>query len=342
MSVSLVPRSNDPRLAALLSADTDAGTWRAIEQLLDGEISSIIRDTVSRRLGRSHQAADHIDDVVGEVRLKLTQKFWSLRAGAGEPIENLGAYCVTTSEHVCYGFLRRQFPERTRLRNRLRYALTHHPAMTLEADLNGVWRCQSTALRRPVAPGATQALLDSPRDFVARLGVHLSAPLPAVVERLLSACENPVEFDRFVEVMATLLGVHDAPPVTNAPDAQSSDRLEQIPDRTPGIQEVLEQRTSLLDVWQELVALPVRQRVAVLLNLRDPEGGAILQMLPATGVVTMAEIAAALGVSDVELHALWDALPLDDLSIAGRLGVTRQQVINLRKSGRARLARRVR
>jgi len=342
MPVSIAPRPNDPRLSALLSAATDADAWRAIEDLLDGDISPLIRDTVSRRLGRSHQAVDQLDDVVGEVRLKLTQKFWSLRAGAGEPVENLSAYSVTTSEHVCYGFLRRQFPERTRLRNRLRYALTHHPALKLEADPHGVWRCQSTALRRPVSPGATQALLDGPRDVVARLGVNLSAPLPAVVERLLSACESPVEFDRFVEVMATLLGVHDVPPVTNSPETQSSDRLEQIPDRAPGIQEVLEQRTSLLDVWHELVALPARQRVALLLNLRDPEGGAILQMLPATGVVSMAQIAEALGVSDAELHALWDALPLDDLSIAGRLGLTRQQVINLRKSGRARLARRVR
>jgi hypothetical protein len=40
------------------------------------------------------------------------------------------------------------------------------------------------------------------------------------------------------------------------------------------------------------------------------------------------------------LSALWDQLPLDDLSIAARLGVTRQQVINLRKAARARLARR--
>jgi hypothetical protein len=38
---------------------------------------------------------------------------------------------------------------------------------------------------------------------------------------------------------------------------------------------------------------------------------------------------------------LWKELPLDDLTIAGRLGATRQQVINLRKSARARLVRRL-
>jgi hypothetical protein len=42
------------------------------------------------------------------------------------------------------------------------------------------------------------------------------------------------------------------------------------------------------------------------------------------------------------LRTLLTRLPLDDLTIAARLGLTRQQVINLRKSARLRLARRLR
>ena len=42
-----------------------------------------------------------------------------------------------------------------------------------------------------------------------------------------------------------------------------------------------------------------------------------------------------------ELAGMWNSLPLDDRGIAERLGITRQQVINLRKSARARLARRM-
>jgi hypothetical protein len=34
-------------------------------------------------------------------------------------------------------------------------------------------------------------------------------------------------------------------------------------------------------------------------------------------------------------------LPLDDLELAAHLAVTRQQIINLRKAARARLARRL-
>jgi hypothetical protein len=42
-----------------------------------------------------------------------------------------------------------------------------------------------------------------------------------------------------------------------------------------------------------------------------------------------------------EFANLWNELPLEDASIASLLGVTRQQVINLRKSARERLTRRM-
>jgi hypothetical protein len=38
---------------------------------------------------------------------------------------------------------------------------------------------------------------------------------------------------------------------------------------------------------------------------------------------------------------VWNDLPIEDARIAELLGVTRQQVINARKSGRERLARRL-
>ena len=59
------------------------------------------------------------------------------------------------------------------------------------------------------------------------------------------------------------------------------------------------------------------------------------------GVASLSRIAEALGMTVQELAAVWHSLPLDDLTIAARLGVSRQQVINARKSARLRLARRM-
>jgi len=96
----------------------------------------------------------------------------------------------------------------------------------------------------------------------------------------------------------------------------------------------------LEQIWREALDLPLRQRLALPLNLRAPEGGDALRLLPETDVAAKDEIAEALEMPLAELVALWEALPLDDATIASWLGVTRQQVINLRKSARQRLGRR--
>jgi CRP-like cAMP-binding protein len=61
-----------------------------------------------------------------------------------------------------------------------------------------------------------------------------------------------------------------------------------------------------------------------------------------TGTARFDDVATALGMTAEELSAIWNDLPLDDLRIAALLNVTRQQVINLRKSARDRLRRRLR
>ena len=74
---------------------------------------------------------------------------------------------------------------------------------------------------------------------------------------------------------------------------------------------------------------------------RTQYGGGGIDLFPLTGVAGWREIAAALDMPADEYAALWPDLPLDDTEIARRMGATRQQVINLRKAARARLARRM-
>jgi len=64
-------------------------------------------------------------------------------------------------------------------------------------------------------------------------------------------------------------------------------------------------------------------------------------LFPETGIASIRQIAATLEMEDEELAELWGKIPLDDLEIAQRLSVTRQQVINLRQSARKRLGRRM-
>jgi hypothetical protein len=100
-------------------------------------------------------------------------------------------------------------------------------------------------------------------------------------------------------------------------------------------------RTKLLArVWEEVADLPLRQRTALLLNLRDANGTGLLWLLPVLGVATLRQIARVLETPDSEFARLWREIPLDDAAIAERLACNRQQVINLRMSARKRLRNR--
>lgn len=341
MSTVTRPHTDDPRLRPFLDARTEESASAALDSLLHGEPDRVVRDSVRRALGESGIDASHLEDIASQVRLGLVRRLWSRRNGGGEPIENFLGYAVGVAENECYGFLRRRYPERTRFRNRVRYATSHHPGTMLEKDARGVWQCRTrrTGGRTP-QPGATRAFLDDPHGWVSATQLETTLPLPALIDALLARLDRQLELDRLVEALATILGIVDTHRLIRRA-APAEEGEEEIPDPAPGIGDLLQQRESLERVWSEIVELPPRQRAALLLNLRDPDGGGILQMLPATGAATAAAIAAALGMETAELETLWGTLPLDDLSIAVRLGLTRQQIINLRKAARARLARRL-
>ena len=69
-------------------------------------------------------------------------------------------------------------------------------------------------------------------------------------------------------------------------------------------------------VWSEIGGLPVRQRVALLLNLAGPASQDMLSLMPATGIASWAQIAAALEMDAARLQALVPGLPHDDHTIA--------------------------
>jgi hypothetical protein len=103
----------------------------------------------------------------------------------------------------------------------------------------------------------------------------------------------------------------------------------------------LENLQSLRSLWSEIAELPPNQRVALLLGARDASGESVLRLLPGTGIATIRQIAETLLLDARALAELWRALPLDDNRVAAMLRMTRQQVINLRRSARDRLKRRL-
>jgi hypothetical protein len=186
---------------------------------------------------------------------------------------------------------------------------------------DGSWTCGLVEWRsRPVSglPLSIEHLAGIPNQRVREL-----------LSRLFQLAGAPLELSAVVDVAASAWGV----PRSRQDDTHS---LEAVADREPRVDVLLEQRGRLERVWGQIRDLPLRQRHALLLNLRDDA----ITLFLTTGAASLRDIAGSLELPVEDLAALWNDLPLPDSTVAARLGCTRQ-VINLRMAARKRLAHRL-
>src|SRR5207247_370158 len=123
-------------------------------------------------------------------------------------------------------------------------------------------------------------------------------------------------------------------------EAEESDSSDSVSHPTAG--KLSDAQLKSDEFMGEVCQLPVLQRAALLLNLRDSRDGGVISFLPFLGVASKEELARLLEMPYEDFQKLWSELPLDDSRIAQMFGITRQQVINLRKTARERLVRRTR
>jgi hypothetical protein len=324
-------------LAAFLREPSDDRADAHLAELFLQHVTPIVESVVRRRLGVSlsrsdtRQANQDGFDVVDEVRATLMGELRHLRETARAAPDNFSGYVAGSAHNACNDFYRRRYPERRRLKNRLRYVLTHDRAFTLRLE-GDTW---VAGLADAAADGQVHRDAAATRNQPATALTMCSADGPiAHAWDLLRASGGSMALDSLLETIARATGLLE-------PTATPLEELHgQLIEAAPQADDVLIGRADVEALWVEVRALPVAQRTALLLNLRDPDGGDALAQLPLTGIASIRQIAGALELEPREFAELWRMLPLEDSAIARRLGVTRQQVINLRKAARARLARR--
>jgi hypothetical protein len=311
----------DRRVEAYLLA---SGEERAglLAELLDA-----VRPIMDRIVSGYRRAASVFDerdaeDAIATATLRLIRRLddaASLRHGA---IMDLEDYVATITYNSVYDIFRRRFPERTRLNNRLRYAARHDARLALQTTRAGVavalavWPQRVPIDRVPIADAA--------------IAFDPEEPAEAIV-RLLQTVGGPVLFDAVTSFFASRWGVDSGPhAIAGHEQSVDADQLRK-----------LESRSFLESLWREMNALGSQHRAAVLLNLREREGGNAAALFVLLGIATFEDVAGALEMSVGELAEIWNSLPLDDRTIAERLKMNRQQVINLRKTARERLRRRL-
>lgn len=338
------PSQPDPVLISFLQTDNEAEAEHHLDDLITGQASQLIRKVVRHRLFDASR--EDIEDTAGEALLGVLKRLRDLRSHKGdEPIADFRGYVSAAACRACDFHIRKKHPQRWSLQNRLRYLLTHQSGFALWETANGAWVAGFVPWsgREKGADGKCTLLETNPAEVERQLrGDHkadLREPL-SLLQALFRWAGEPLEFHRLVNAVAHFWGIQDRQASLEPRSNGEADPKDRLADPAIDVSTRLAQRQFVERMWKEILELQPRQRVAVLLNLKDGDGASAIELFPMTGVAFLPDIAAAVGFPVDEFARLWVDLPLDDAVIGQRLGITRQQVINLRKCARERLARR--
>jgi len=338
----------DPLLEPLLSPANDEQAGDLLSQLITLHAEPVIKGIIRYKLHlSSHHATGQADasDIRQEAIVQLVAALQQLRERPdAHPVSDLRGLAAVIAHRACSRWMRQQSPERHAFKNRLYYLLTRQSGFAL-------WRNKVNKMvagftvwqgRKDAATEERLKQLSDEETLTAQirlLNTGRRADWGAALAAIFDYLGGPVEFNKLVAALAALLQIKDQP-------IESTDQIEDSDDfaasgRKPDAALQVEKRIFLQRLWEEVRRLPLNQRVALLLNLRDPEGRGCIALFPAIGIATFRQLAEALDMSAEKLAEIWNELPLEDAKIAGLLQLTRQQVINARKSARERLARRL-
>lgn len=337
----------DQLLIAFIDATDEEQADRCLSNLIDEHAVPIVKEILGSSLhfhvsnnsaASTQDATDLFNDVIANLLSRLRHIRRNRPQGA---IADFRGYIAATAYNACNLYLRQKYPRRSRLKNRLRYLLSHDVAFALWNDETSGLICGFAGWRDKTA-STPQRLFEKirqdPVEWTQSAGLPIvgtdRAQLSSLLSALFQSCGSPIKLDELVNIVADICREKDQPD-------EQLDTVMNLAAPAIDSETVLEQQHMLALLWQEVCSLPRRQRVALLLNFKDTGGQDLASLLPYTRTATIEQIAKAIEVPLEEFLILWNRLPLDDATIAELLGATRQQVINLRKCARERLERRM-
>ena len=334
----------DNLLEPLVLPAGDAQTDEFLAQLIATHAEPVIKGIIRYKLHLNiHFATERseADDIYQEAVVQLLAGLQKLREQPDRhPISNLRGFAAIIAHRTCSRWLRRQFPERHALKNRLHYLLTRVRGFAVWRDENdklmtgfAVWQGR----KEPTTPRRLKEIADED-ELIGQVHLLKSSQAGDALAAIFDYLGGPIEFDELVAAVVSMLKIRDQP-IESADQNQESFEFRATAEPDTAWQ--VEKRMFLQRLWEEVCQLPRSQRAALLLNLKDADGRGCIALFPATGITSLRQLADALELSAERLAELWMELPIEDARIADLLGITRQQVINARKSARERLTRRL-
>ena len=332
----------DQLLLPYLQATEESERQEHLDELLLVHAAPEVRQALRRKLGfyvnqlgiNPHN--QDAEDLYQEIIAKILQALHDLGTSATKTeIENLRHYVAGIASNACNDVLRTKSPARARLKNNLRFVLSHHRDFAVwkmeDETLCGfrVWRNSSRSSSSKVR------LVDVEERLAAFSSTRFpkknlkQVPLTRLVAELFQWMAGPVELDALVNIIATLLEVKDYP-VESVDDASLAYLETRIADSSLSSGSRLEEQALLRRLWQELKELSTDQRDVFCLGFEDGSGRDLFTVLLEAEIVNFEQLARDLGRSTETVVGLWSKMPMDAEGIASELKTTRTQVYKWR------------
>ena len=328
--------SADELLGFYLNAPDEEACAKFLEILIEEYAVPLIKNALTAKsfeVGRNgfYLSKEDFEDLCSESRVNLVIKLDSLRLDSnGQSIRDFNSYVRSVAENSFNQFLGSGTPHRKSLKNKIRYVL----GKSFEID---VWKageelyCGLLVSKRRSGKVSIEDLTNRIKEEFADFR---NMDLCDLVSKILKSANSKVLVNDLVSIVARLWTIEDYRDVS----------LEAVQDyifsEKPKLNE-LEMRAELERHWQEISALPVNQRIALLYNLRDEHGREMLLMFFNLRIASLREISAAMNLSFDDCACVLPLLPMDDKTIAEKMKLTTKQVSNLRKVARENLRRRL-
>ena len=340
----------DQLLLPYLQASDESERQQHLDELLLIHAVPVVRQALRQKLGfhvdqrgvNPHN--QDAEDLFQEIMAKVVQILHDLRNPSAKTIQNLKQYVARIATNACHDLLRTKSPARARLKNNLRFLLTHHrdfAVWKIESEtLSGfaVWRDTSQSESSQKRLFDFEEMLADFRSTRFRGEDIKQVALTRIVAEVFRWVGSPVELDRLVNAVAMLLDVKDFP--DESFDESNQKYVEaQIAANTLTTGSRLEEQALLRGLWQALRELSTQQRDVVCFGFEDQSGRDLFTVLLEAEVVTFRELAQELSRPTETIVGLWSRMPMDDKSIAAELKTTRDQVWKWRSRALQRLKR---
>jgi hypothetical protein len=333
----------DERLRAYLAApEADADV--ALEDLISKGVRPLGSAILRAKLRISLRPDDdsHLNqmglDMLSDVVVDLLAAIKELRTSAAPHISNFQGYVTTAVLNAYRQYLRAKYPERLSLRNKIRYILLKRLRLDLWLGAGGDRLCGSKELRddhrEPISANELLSIKEHFDTRTAPVSHDDHRNLIRTVEALIDRAGAPMRFEDLVTLVWILTGGAETTILSD-----DAGLLANVPSAMHDVATQYDVEESIRRLWEAVKTIPLDHRRALLLNLTDGRGENLIAFLPGLGIASIRDIAQTLEFDLREFVEIWVRLPLEDMAIAEMLGITRQQVINLRQTARAKLRR---